>query len=93
VISKKKAAVQETGGDEGVATTRVVKASTLVDLVSLLKFIGFLPDILAIDEVPGIFNAVINASPVHQQPIYHATISVSQVAAYTSSLRPHTLVA
>jgi hypothetical protein len=56
-----------------------VKVSTLVDLVAFLKCIGFLPELLAVEEVPALFAAVVNASPVQQVPIYQASISVSQV--------------
>ena len=60
-------------------TKVTVKVTTLLDLVNFLKAVGFLPQVLAIEEVPEIFATVVNASPVQQRPIYEASICVSQV--------------
>jgi hypothetical protein len=53
--------------------------SSIVDIVSFLKCIGLLPKVLSIEEVPEIFSAVINASPVHKVEINQASVPVSQV--------------
>jgi hypothetical protein len=66
-----------------VLLTQVVlltwQVSSIVDIVSFLKCIGLLPKVLSIEEVPEIFSAVINASPVHKVEINQASVSVSQV--------------
>mmetsp|Transcript_10625 Transcript_10625/g.35558 ORF Transcript_10625/g.35558 Transcript_10625/m.35558 type:complete len:965 (-) Transcript_10625:237-3131(-) len=52
---------------------------TLVDLVSFLKTVGFLPRLLAVNELIDIFDSILNVNPSRPIPPHSAQISVSHV--------------
>jgi hypothetical protein len=63
----------------GGATSRTVKVVTLIDVTSFLRALNVLPDLVTVDEVPVMYDMVVNSVPSHQTPINEAAMSVSQV--------------
>uniref|UniRef100_A0A7S0W2T5 Uncharacterized protein n=1 Tax=Hemiselmis tepida TaxID=464990 RepID=A0A7S0W2T5_9CRYP len=55
------------------------KIMTLIDFNSFLKALRFVPDMLTVEEVPEVFDAVVNSTPHLQMAINDASMCLSQL--------------
>lgn len=56
-----------------------VKSMTLIDLNGFLKTLGFVPDMLTVDEVPEIYDTVVASTPHLQMAVSDSTMCLSQL--------------